>query len=74
LHCFQALTGTKFLATAAPGTPGVPSFLSGTVYSLYCDFVLKNPFYEAEMPVRCDAFETGLAGVVGAVGKKWATG
>lgn len=74
LHCFQALTGTKFLAVVAPGTTGVPGFLSGTVYSLYCDFVLKNPFYEAEMPVRCDAFDAGLAGAVAGVAKKWAAG
>jgi len=44
--------------------------LSGILYSLYCDFVLKNPFYEAEMPVRCEAFEGALAGAV----KKWAAG
>lgn len=74
LHCFQALTGTKFLAVVAPGTPGVPGFLSGTVYSLYCDFVLKNPFYEAEMPVRCDAFDAGLATAVAGAAKKWAAG
>ena len=70
LHCFQALTGTKFLAVAAPGSPGLPPFLAQTVYSLYCDFVLKNPFYEAEMPVRCEAFEGALAGAV----RKWGAG
>jgi len=74
LHCFQALTGTKFLAVVAPGSPGLPAFLAHTVYSLYCDFVLKNPFYEAEMPVRCEAFDVGLAGAVGGLVKKWATG
>jgi hypothetical protein len=27
---------------------------------LYSDFVMKNPFYEMEMPVRCELFEHNL--------------
>ena len=30
LHCFQALTGTKFLATVSPGAPDVREQLSNT--------------------------------------------
>jgi len=37
------------------------------VYELYADYVLKNPFYEAEMPIRCEAFDVQLAAAVGAV-------
>ena len=32
------------------------------VYELYADYVLKNPFYQLEMPVRCEAFDRNLAG------------
>lgn len=31
------------------------------VYELYSDYVLKNPFYEVEMPIRCELWEQNLA-------------
>lgn len=34
------------------------------VYELYADYVMKNPFYSLEMPVRCDGFDRGLATVL----------
>jgi hypothetical protein len=71
LQCFQSLTGVKFFVTALPGTPDVDNFLQET-YVLYADYVLKvsclarlpdrryftlqNPFYEMEMPIRCELF------------------
>lgn len=30
------------------------------IYELYADFVLKNPFYSLEMPIRCELFDTNL--------------
>ncbi len=30
------------------------------VYELYADYVMKNPFYQMEMPVRCEAFDREL--------------
>ena len=30
------------------------------VYVLYSDFVLKNPFYENDMPIHCDKFDQKL--------------
>ena len=30
------------------------------VYVLYSDFVLKNPFYELDMPIHCDKFDQKL--------------
>jgi hypothetical protein len=30
------------------------------IYELYSDFVLKNPFYALEMPIRCDLFLENL--------------
>ena len=32
------------------------------IYELYADYVMKNPFYQMEMPVRCEAFDRKLAG------------
>lgn len=30
------------------------------VFDLYTDYVLKNPFYETEMPIRCELFDANL--------------
>ncbi|KAG7968323.1 hypothetical protein I3843_08G149100 [Carya illinoinensis] len=30
------------------------------IYELYTDYVLKNPFYEMEMPIRCELFDSHL--------------
>ncbi|RAL59116.1 hypothetical protein DID88_006762 [Monilinia fructigena] len=59
LQCFQTLTGTKFLLFTEPGMPNVESILR-KIYELYADFVMKNPFYQLEMPIRCERFERGV--------------
>lgn len=59
LQCFQSLTGTKFVVTATPGTTELEKLLHD-VYELYGDYVLKNPFYEMDMPIRCDLFTRHL--------------
>jgi hypothetical protein len=41
--------------TATPGTTELDKLLHD-VYELYGDYVLKNPFYEMDMPIRCDLF------------------
>jgi hypothetical protein len=41
--------------SAEPGTPDVEVALR-EIYVLYTDYALKNPFYELEMPIRCDLF------------------
>ena len=51
LHCMESPTGVKFFVTARPQTPNVPGFLR-KAYELYADYVLKNPFYEIDMPIR----------------------
>ncbi|XP_057378583.1 trafficking protein particle complex subunit 4-like [Daphnia carinata] len=59
LHCFQTLTGIKFLIVAEPKQLNVEHLLR-RVYELYADFALKNPFYSLEMPIRCEQFESNL--------------
>ncbi|CAI8619802.1 unnamed protein product [Vicia faba] len=63
LHCFQSLTGTKFFVVCEPGTQQMESLLK-FIYELYTDYVLKNPFYEMEMPIRCELFDINLAQAV----------
>ncbi|CAM9167764.1 unnamed protein product [Choristocarpus tenellus] len=59
LQSFQTLTGVKFVITAEAGTPDLGEVLQG-IYELYTDYVLKNPFYELEMPIRCELFTSHL--------------
>lgn len=35
-----------------------------SVYILYADCVLKDPFYELEMPIRCELFTTGVDNLI----------
>lgn len=59
LTCFQTLTGTKFLLFTDPVTPNVDNIMKG-VYERYADFVMKNPFYQLEMPIRVEAWDRNL--------------
>lgn len=59
LQSFQTLTGVKFVVTAEAGTPDLGAVLQ-EIYKLYTDYVLKNPFYELEMPIRCELFTLHL--------------
>ena len=59
LTCFQTLTGTKFLLFTDPMSGNVETIMN-KIYELYADFVMKNPFYQLEMPVRCEAFDRHL--------------
>src|SRR6187549_3812924 len=53
MQCFQTLTGTKFLLFTEPQQPNIDSMVR-KIYELYADYVMKNPFYTVEMPIRCE--------------------
>lgn len=63
MQCFNTLTGTKFLLFTDTTQANVDVTMR-RVYELYCDYVMKNPFYQLEMPVRCDAFERRLGSYI----------
>ncbi|RYP41620.1 hypothetical protein DL769_011554 [Monosporascus sp. CRB-8-3] len=63
LQCFSTLTGTKFLLFTDTMQANV-DVVARRVYDLYADYVMKNPFYQLEMPVRCDAFERKLTSYI----------
>jgi len=63
LTCFQTVSGTKFLLFTEPTQPNVDVIMR-RIYELYADYVMKNPFYQLEMPVRCEAFDRHLVGYV----------
>ncbi|GAW26720.1 putative sybindin-like family protein [Rosellinia necatrix] len=59
LQCFNTLTGTKFLLFTDTLQTNVDVTMR-KIYDLYADFVTKNPFYQLEMPIRCDTFDRKL--------------
>ncbi|KAI5865026.1 Sybindin-like protein [Durotheca rogersii] len=59
LQCFTTLTGTKFLLFTDTLQANVDVAMR-RVYDLYADYVMKNPFYQLEMPVRCENFDRKL--------------
>ncbi|KAF1839919.1 Sybindin-like protein [Cucurbitaria berberidis CBS 394.84] len=63
IQCFQTQTGIKFLLFTEPQQPNVDTMIK-KIYELYADYVMKNPFYTVEMPIRCEKFDRGLDGFV----------
>lgn len=45
-------TGTKFFVLCDAGDKGAEGLLHG-IHQLFGDFVMKEPFYVPEMPIRC---------------------
>lgn len=70
MFIFQTLTGVKFLLVTSPtegdlnkGIEAAENLLR-RIYTLYADFVMKNPFYEVDMPIRVDLFDRKVAELV----------
>ena len=59
MQCFTTMTGIKFLLFTDTTQVNVDRTIQ-RVYEMYTDYVLKNPFYQLEMPVRCDMFDRKL--------------
>jgi hypothetical protein len=69
LHCFQTRTGIKFVITAEPGTLDMSVVLK-EIYILYTECVLKDPFYELEMPIRSELFIQSVDALIERVDKE----
>ncbi|KAL2159283.1 hypothetical protein VTH06DRAFT_2718 [Thermothelomyces fergusii] len=63
MQCFATLTGTKFLLFTDTTQANVELTMR-RVYDMYADYVMKNPFYQLEMPVRCDLFDRKLGSYI----------
>lgn len=59
LHCFQSITGVRFLVITDPNQPNIDE-INAHIYLLYSDYVMKNPFYTLEMPIRCAKFDAHM--------------
>ena len=54
---------------AEPGTTDL-DFVLREIYVLYADCALKDPFYELEMPIRCELFTNAVDTLIRRVEKK----
>lgn len=63
MQCFNTLTGTKFLLFTDTTQTNVDVTIR-KIYDLYADYVMKNPFYSLEMPIRCEMFERKLSSYI----------
>lgn len=61
LTCFQTPTGVKFLLFTSPEQPNT-EIVVRRCYEVYGDYVMKNPFYSMEMPIRVEKFDRALGG------------
>ena len=59
--------GTKFLILADPAHPNIDVILH-RLFETYSDFVMKNPFYTPEMPIRSELFDLNLLKLIKQVG------
>ncbi|KAF2860136.1 Sybindin-like protein [Piedraia hortae CBS 480.64] len=60
LTCFQTATGVKFLLFTSPEQANTETIIH-RCYEIYGDYVVKNPFYSLEMPIRVEKFDRALA-------------
>lgn len=60
-HVYQTLTGIKFIVVMDLRQFS-PDVVISRIYQLYSDYVMKNPFYQLDMPIRCDQFDRFLNG------------
>eukprot|EP00043_Microstomoeca_roanoka_P007065 m.68305 g.68305 ORF g.68305 m.68305 type:complete len:137 (+) comp13678_c0_seq1:132-542(+) len=63
LERFQPITGMQFVVVCDTRQPSLNTFLR-KCHKLYSDFVLKNPFYSIDMPIRCELFDVQLKAAV----------
>lgn len=60
MFCVQTPTGTKFLLITDPLQSSVDTMMR-RIYEIYADYVMKNPFYTPEMPIRAELFDVQMA-------------
>ncbi|KAH3672902.1 hypothetical protein WICMUC_003989 [Wickerhamomyces mucosus] len=74
IFIYQTLTGVKFmLITSGPTSKDINDLnyssdvaegLLKNIYAIYSDYVMKNPFYSLDMPIRVDLFDTKVRELV----------
>ncbi|KAG0668115.1 hypothetical protein C6P41_002924 [Kluyveromyces marxianus] len=63
MFVFQSLTGLKFVLVSTNNfrsntSVSIAENLLRKVYCVYSDYVMKDPFYSLDMPIRSELFES----------------
>lgn len=66
LQCFKSPTHLLFVLISSPNTPDMDKLLV-QAYQIYSDYVLKNPFYPLDQPIRIDGFSKAIQKLFGVV-------
>ena len=71
LHCLHVPSGTTFFIITNVPAPNQAqqhaqraADVLQAVYAAYAKYVLRNPFYETEMPIRCELFDAALSALL----------
>ncbi|AOA61982.1 Trafficking protein particle complex subunit 23 [Komagataella phaffii CBS 7435] len=57
LFIYQTLTGLKIISIVQKGvSQETATRFMANVHSIYSDYVMKNPFYTLDMPIKCQLF------------------
>lgn len=56
IQCYDTLTGIKIFIVHKDDLKAEMKFYLKRVYELYSDIILKNPFYDIDMPIRSASF------------------
>jgi len=63
LYALSTATGLQMFVTSDSHSDKMHEFLADA-YSSYSDFVMKNPFYEIDMPIRSELWDDHLKALV----------
>lgn len=65
LTLFRSFKGTTFFALGDPHEANIDLFLQ-QIYELYCNFVLKNPYWDYDQPIHnaCEKFVSSVAQLI----------
>lgn len=63
LQAFRAASGVQFFITADLKSDNLDQLLRD-IYVIYADYVMKNPFYQIDMPIKVDKWDVVLGKLV----------
>jgi hypothetical protein len=71
IHSFIPFFVSFSFGTIHRAEPGAPDldYVLREIYILYADCALKDPFYELEMPIRCELFSQAVDALIQKVEK-----
>lgn len=64
LQCFKTPTHLLFVLISSPNTQDMDKLLV-QAYQIYADYVLKNPFYPLDQPIRIEGFSRAIQKLFG---------